>query len=65
MIEIDTYITILFAIVIPAIGIFITITIGNFHYCKKVDSLFILFLTHFLLTHIVIFSLIILFFRLI
>lgn len=49
MISFDTYITLLFAIIIPAIGIFITITISNFSYYKKRDSLLILLFSSFML----------------
>lgn len=49
MIGFDTYITILFSIVIPAIGVFIAIISGKYSYYKKRDLLFILFFISFVL----------------
>lgn len=49
MIEIDTYISILFSIIIPIIGISITIIIEKLSYFKKRDLFFILFFLSFIL----------------
>jgi len=49
MIEIDTYINILFAIIIPSIGVYISIIMNNNSHYKKRNLLFILFFTSIIL----------------